>query len=1152
MAQNIKGITIQLDGDATGLTKALKTIDAQTKSVQSELKQVDRLLKFDPSNVELLAQKQKLLGDAVNSTSKRLDALKQAQAEVERQFQAGEIGEEAYRKFQREIIATEGKLKSLQSQAEATKLKIDAQADTTGIDKMKSALKELPGAAKQAANEISNALATAGLAGSAAVGALVFGSDELNQSLARLKTNASTAGFTLEIVEEAFQNLSAVTGDSRAAVETVSNLMATGFSDQQLTAVLEEITGAYIAFSDTLSSEGIADGIQETFGVGEAAGSFLELLERMGVDIETFNAGLAKAKQTGQETDYVLQQLSELGLKSNYEEYQKLNPEVAKNAEATMNMQLALAELAIVLTPLVTMITGVVTKLVEWVNNNQTLATVLAVISGVITGISGAIMILTPIIGALIPIFAAISTAVAEAGGAMTLLRTVLGALTGPIGLVIAAITGIVTAFVIAYNKLEWFRDGVNEVWNKIKELTSAAFGAVKELITSLISSAVDFSKGILDKFSAFWNENGEFISSAVKLHFTTVKATIEVVMGVIQGIFQTVWSIISGVIKVAWETIQLVVESSLDIILGVISAVMKLIQGDWEGAWNDIKGIAENIMNNIIKFFQDINLKEIGMNIIQGLIDGIGSMVDAVKGVVEELASNLPGWVKKILGIKSPSRVMKELGVWTGQGLADGISATKNINKKVVEELGKLIIDTTKKNQAEVAKIADEAEKERTEVQREAAQKRTDLKKKDAKSFEKIERDSWEKLTKINEKAWSEMTEKQQQVDQEKLETIKAFLDEKRGLEQISLVDEVAIWEESLKHFKDGTDGKIEAQIAYRDALNAVNNEIVSINEQYSSKILQVNEDLKQREEELTKTYTQAVDDRAKSLMNFTGLFEEFDIKFATSGTKLLKNLQSQVDGFKTWQEEIEELSQKAIDEGLLEELRAMGPDALAEVMALNNMTDDELTKYSDLYKEKSQLAKNQAVSELESLRLSNEVTMKQLNADAAIKLSELETEWKTSLQAITGAAEEEFGSMYDIGVNAAKGLEDGLKSMEPSLMRQARSIARAIKDEIEDALDINSPSRVMRGIGIYVGQGLIEGMNATVSQVSKASAVLASSTTKGFSNSTSIDNSSRSTSTTQYGDINVTIPVRDLLEVKSVVDLLNRLPQAKRAFGN
>lgn len=624
MAKNIKGITIELDGDASGLTQALKKVDGETKNVQSELKQVDRLLKFDPSNVELLAQKQKLLGDAVDNTSKRLDALKQAQSQVEQQFKNGEIGEEAFRKFQREIIATEGKLKAFVSQAKATDVKIDAKADTSGIDKMKAALKELPSAAKTAATEIGNALSTAGATGSAAVGALVVGSEELNQSLARLKTNASTAGFTLGVVEDGFKNLSTVTGDSRAAVETVSNLMATGFSDQQMTAVLDEITGAYIAFSDTLSAEGIADGIQETFGVGEAAGSFLELLERSGVDIEKFNEGLAKAAKNGQETDYVLQQLSALGLKSNYEEYQKLNPELAKNAEATMNMQMALAELAIILTPLVTKVTEFVTRIAEWATNNPVLATTLAVVSGAITGIAAVLMALSPIINTVITLWPHLAKVFAAIGG--------------PITIAIVAIAGIIAALVLAYNKVEWFRDGVNNAWNYIKEMTSAAFGAVKELITSLISSSVEFGREILGKFADFWDENGQTIVNFVQKHFGQLKEDMQTILGAIQKVFEKIWPVISKVVQVSTELIQLTVGSMLDIILGLISAGMKLLQGDWEGAWDSIKEIAEDIMDNIINFFEDIDLFDSGKAIIQSAIDGLLSMKDKILRVVGDI----------------------------------------------------------------------------------------------------------------------------------------------------------------------------------------------------------------------------------------------------------------------------------------------------------------------------------------------------------------------------------------------------------------------------------------------------------------------------------------------------------------------------------
>ena len=114
--KNIKGITIELGGDSTGLQKALKTVDSTSVKLNSELKEVNKLLKFDPSNTELVAQKQKLLTDSIENTSTKLDQLKSAQSQVEQQFKSGNIGEEQYRAFQREVAQTEQSLNSYKSQ----------------------------------------------------------------------------------------------------------------------------------------------------------------------------------------------------------------------------------------------------------------------------------------------------------------------------------------------------------------------------------------------------------------------------------------------------------------------------------------------------------------------------------------------------------------------------------------------------------------------------------------------------------------------------------------------------------------------------------------------------------------------------------------------------------------------------------------------------------------------------------------------------------------------------------------------------------------------------------------------------------------------------------------------------------------------------
>jgi len=114
--KKIKGITIKFGADTMALSKALKSAEDTSKSLGSELSSVNKLLKFDPKNTQLLAQKQELLSKQVENTKEKLEALKQAQGEVEKKFKSGDIGAEEYREFQREIAKTEQDLKSYTTQ----------------------------------------------------------------------------------------------------------------------------------------------------------------------------------------------------------------------------------------------------------------------------------------------------------------------------------------------------------------------------------------------------------------------------------------------------------------------------------------------------------------------------------------------------------------------------------------------------------------------------------------------------------------------------------------------------------------------------------------------------------------------------------------------------------------------------------------------------------------------------------------------------------------------------------------------------------------------------------------------------------------------------------------------------------------------------
>ncbi len=110
MASRIKGITVEIGGDTSGLEKSLAAVNNSIKKTQSQLRDVNNLLKLDPSNTILLAQKQELLQSVIGDTEKKLEALEQAQEDVEKAFERGDLGKDQYMAFQREVEETRGAL----------------------------------------------------------------------------------------------------------------------------------------------------------------------------------------------------------------------------------------------------------------------------------------------------------------------------------------------------------------------------------------------------------------------------------------------------------------------------------------------------------------------------------------------------------------------------------------------------------------------------------------------------------------------------------------------------------------------------------------------------------------------------------------------------------------------------------------------------------------------------------------------------------------------------------------------------------------------------------------------------------------------------------------------------------------------------------
>ncbi|QKE71879.1 hypothetical protein HPK19_03255 [Arthrobacter citreus] len=241
--KGIKGINIQIGAETSGLDKALRDVNNRSKDLQSELKSVERLLKFDPGNVEALAQKQQLLTRQVENTTKKLDHLRKAEQQVQEQFNKGEIGEEQYRAFRREIEYTEGSLKKFKSSLARVN-------DSYGIKDIKVDAEKAEDSVKSLGGEL------AGVIGGLAAGGGIAGVLEKSLDTSSLNTQIKVS---FNVPEESFQSVKKAVNtvksygvDVETALEGVRKQYALNIdkSNEQNEAIIKSAGSISRAFSE--------------------------------------------------------------------------------------------------------------------------------------------------------------------------------------------------------------------------------------------------------------------------------------------------------------------------------------------------------------------------------------------------------------------------------------------------------------------------------------------------------------------------------------------------------------------------------------------------------------------------------------------------------------------------------------------------------------------------------------------------------------------------------------------------------------------------------------------------------------------------------------------------------------------------------------
>lgn len=700
---SIKGITIKIGGDTTGLDKALKETNKKSRELESELKAVDKALKLDPNNVTLVKQKQDLLKDSIKETKSKLDVLKEAQSQVTAQYKKGEIDAGQYRAFQRELETTKSKLSSLKD--EKKNVNAIGTAFKKAKDKVEPVIKKVEKVGSAIGGAASKAVkftATLGKIDTAMIGKAADGfkkytqtigvglaavttalaanvetSREWNSDMTKLKTNAETSGNNFDFMKSKMQDLVAITGESDSSIEALSNLMAVGFSDEQMTPAINALSGAVEKFPDTLKIESLSDSLQETLATGAATGQFSELIGRMGDSVDDFNAGLQNCTSEAERQQYALDWLANSGLSEINDEYQSANKSTLDYERASFELQDALASLGTAFTPVMAGAKGMaadfLTKSLPAVQKLSGGFTQLfdGVSSLLDAYDSGGLDGLTEQIPVVISgLFSSASETLAE--NAPTL---------------ITAATTVLTSIIQSLAQLapSLINSILPSLLNGFFGLINALVSTIPTLVPELVQGAITLFMGLIDGLNDVIKQLMPMLPSLIKQITDTL---IENLPAIIEGGFQLLTGLITGLTKCTPDLIDAIIalipvitDSLTENLPALVKAGMELIVALAKGlpdAIPDIINALPEIISAIIDGFKEVDWLDLGANILKGILNGLVSAVSGIWSVVQDVGSAIIDGFCDFFDIHSPSRVMaKKVGQYLPSGIAVGMEDT-------------------------------------------------------------------------------------------------------------------------------------------------------------------------------------------------------------------------------------------------------------------------------------------------------------------------------------------------------------------------------------------------------------------------------------------------------------------------------------------
>ena len=686
MAKNIiKGLTVEIGGDTTKLGQALESVNKKSSDLSSELTEINRQLKFDPKNTELLAQKQKVLADAIESAGEKLDKLKEAEKQVQKQFERGKVSEEQVRALKREIIATEGKMKAYKKQAK----EVADEIENLGEEAEETSLKMDGVLAKGAKGAAAGLVAVAAAAVAATESAREYRTD-----MGKLETAYKNAGHAQEAATATYKELQSILGDSAQAVEAANHLAQLADNEEDLAKWTTIAAGVYASFGSSLPIENLTEAANETAKTGAITGGLADALNWANTEGMDFGVTL---KENIEFTELSTKQLESLtdteraeyeAKKLQFEETEKYNQSVLEAVSAEDKFQIALDNCATeqerqaLITSTLNALYGEASAQYKETNAdiiaaneaneklNASLAEVGAAVEPILTK---AKEIGATLLNMLVPVIEVI------ANNLPSLAVGVVGVTAALAAFKIASIAA--TAATQGMTLAQYAAAAAQGVLNAV--MSANPVGLIILGITALVMAVVGMVKN-WEEFSAFFIKMWEGIKNA----FTSVVNWIKENW---QALLLFITNPLAGVFKYCYDNFD-GFRSKVDSVFSKVRAAIN----SFLDAFNGIPGKIKDTILSAVDKLKELPSKvvSIGSDLVSGLWKGVKDKLSWLKNKLSSFTTSVLDSIKDFFGVHSPSTETEWLGKMLDEGMAVGVEKNANDPIKAMDRLSSKMLD--------------------------------------------------------------------------------------------------------------------------------------------------------------------------------------------------------------------------------------------------------------------------------------------------------------------------------------------------------------------------------------------------------------------------------------------------------------------------